>query len=104
MADDDARNVEAAIALSNQIHYRAARIYALLIHRRHPYADAFYEDVARPLQNGDRAVVAYDGLGKFINFVYDEDAELREYIPDLAITLRVPLFALVAAEEFGIGE
>lgn len=101
---DDERNVEAAIALSNEIHYQASHIYAVLIHRRHPYADAFYEDVARPLQNGDRAAVAYDGLGKFIRFVYDEDAALRERIPDLETILRLPLFALVAAEEFGIGD
>lgn len=102
MADDE-RNVEAAIALSNEIHYQASRIYGFLIRNRHPYADAFYEDIALPLQNGS-AAVAYDGLGKFIRFVYDEDAELREHIPDLETILRLPLFALVAAEEFGIGE
>ena len=104
MADRDERNVEAAIELSSQVHYQASRVYEYLIENRHPYADAFYEDVARPLQDGERAALAYDGLGKFIRFVYDADPLLREFMPDLESILRMPLFALVAAEEFGIGD
>ena len=104
MTDGDERNVETAIALSSQVHYEASRIYAFLIKNRHRYADAFYEDVARPLQNGERAAVAYAGLDKFIRFVYDEDPMLREYLPNLETAFRLPLFYLVGAEEFGIGD
>lgn len=104
MADGDEQRVEAAIELSNHVRYQASRIYELLIIDRHQYADAFYEDVARPPSCSGRAAVAYDGLGKFIQFVYNDDLLLREHIPDLETTLRAPLYALVAAEEFGIGE
>ena len=104
MANGNERYVEAAIELSDHVYKQTARTYELLIESRHPYADAFYDDVAQPLQNGARAAVAYDGLEKFIQFVYDEDPLLREDMPDLESVLRVPLFALVAAEEFGIGE
>lgn len=104
MANGDERKVEAAIVLSNHVRNQASLIYELLISNRHPYAAAFYDDVAQPLQNGERAAVAYDGLSKFIRFVYNEDPLLREYVPDLETALRLPLFALVAAEEFGIGE
>ena len=52
MTNDGERNVEAAIALSNQVHNRVAVVYELLINNRHPYTDAFYDDVAQPLQSG----------------------------------------------------
>lgn len=41
MTNDGERNVEAAIALSNQVHNRVAVVYELLINNRHPYTDAF---------------------------------------------------------------